>query len=75
MKKEKKLEPKQPEEKKVHETKCEVDVEKWFTKARSDKGMCTISEYMDSISRNGANFLEMKKDVKFNEKFATPSSQ
>lgn len=75
MKKEKKLEPKQPEEKKPDERHCEVDVEKWFTKARTDKGKCTISEYMDSISRNGANFLEMKKDVKFNEKLASPSSQ
>lgn len=44
-----------------------------FTKARTDKGKCTISEYMDTISRNGANFFEMKKDLKFNDNMDAPS--
>lgn len=53
--------------KKIDENNCEVNLERLFTKAKTDREKCCISEYMDSISRNGANLLELTKNNKFNE--------
>lgn len=59
---------KKPEPKAIKKNHCEVDMEKLFTKARNERGKCDISEYMDSISRNGANLLEKQKNVEFGAK-------
>lgn len=65
--KEKKVEQK-PAPKPIEKNHCEVDMEQLFTKARNERGKCDISEYMDSISRTGANLLEEQKNVKFRTK-------
>lgn len=46
---------------------CELDLGRFFKKAKTGKGDCNITEYMDSISRTGASLLSTQKDAEFNE--------
>lgn len=75
---------KKPEVKKankcVDKCICEADLGRMFTKKRKDDRKsgddgknCILSEYMDSISRNGANFLEkqnMKEEARMSKSSA-----
>lgn len=72
-----KVEKKPKEVKKcVDKCVCEANLGQMFTKKRKnnknpeeDGKNCVLSEYMDSISRNGANFLE-KQNIKEDERMA-----
>lgn len=63
-----KPEPEKSEETNVDKFSCGVNMENLFTKARSEDAKCTITEYMDSVSRTGAGLLAKEQNSQFNAK-------
>lgn len=58
---------------KIHECYCETELSRQYTKSKKEMdkninygGNCILSEYMDSISRTGADLLEERNKSPWN---------